>query len=149
MNHMRISYKGDYALKTVLELALNYKQQLVSIPELAKKMDIPKKFLEQILLDLKRGGFVESKRGKEGGYFLAQSPAKITVGAILRFIEGPLEPIACVDDCYKGCADLPTCVFRPIFKKTAQAISTIVDQVTFDSLVQDVKKKANELHFSI
>ncbi|MFA5272344.1 MAG: Rrf2 family transcriptional regulator, partial [Candidatus Omnitrophota bacterium] len=66
---MKITYKGDYALKTVLDLALNYGKGVVTINELAKNADIPIKFLEQILLDLKRGGFVESKRGKIGGYF--------------------------------------------------------------------------------
>jgi Rrf2 family protein len=146
---MHISYKGDYALKTVLDLAMQYNQKLVTIPELATRLDIPRKFLEQILLDLKRGGFVESKRGKEGGYFLAKPPVEITMGDIIRFIEGPLEPIACVDDCYKGCADVPTCVFRPIFQKTAQAISTVLDQVTFETLLNDVKKRQEALHFFI
>lgn len=146
---MHVSYKCDYALKTVLDLAMHYDQKLVTIPELAKRLDIPKKFLEQVLLDLKRGGFLDSKRGKEGGYFLAKPPVEITLGAVIRFIEGPLEPIACVDDCYKGCADIPTCVFRPVFQKTAQAISSIVDHVTFETLVNDVRKRQDVLQYFI
>jgi Rrf2 family protein len=146
---MHISYKSDYALKTVLDLSMHYGQKLVTITELARRLDIPKKFLEQILLDLKRGGFADSKRGKEGGYSLAKAPGVITLGDVIRFIEGPLEPIACVDDCYKGCADVPTCIFRPIFQKTAKAISDILDHVTFDTLINDVKKRQDVLQFFI
>lgn len=120
---MQVSYKGDYALKALLCLAIEYGQRLVSIPDLAKRLDIPKKFLEQVLLELKRGGFADSKRGKEGGYYLAKAPAEITLGAVIRFIDGPLEPIACVDDCYKGCADMPTCVFRPVSKNRGGCFS--------------------------
>ena len=89
---MKITYKGDYALKTILNLSLHYNQGLVNIHDLASSSDIPVKFLEQILLELKRGGFVDSKRGTKGGYFLTKSPEKITVGNIVRFIEGPIEP---------------------------------------------------------
>ena len=92
---MKITYKGDYSLKTMLDLSMHYNKGVLPIQELAKKGDIPNKFLEQILLTLKKGGFVESKRGIDGGYFLARPPETITVGEVVRFIEGPIEPIAC------------------------------------------------------
>ena len=101
---MRITYRGDYALKAVLDLALNY-DNVVTIHDLAKRAQIPIKFLEQVLLDLKRGGFVESRRGKVGGYLLAKHPSQIKVGDVIRFVDGPLEPIACVDKKYSGCHD--------------------------------------------
>src|SRR3990167_5256678 len=102
---MRITYKGDYALKAILDLALHYGTNLITIHELAQRTDTPLKFLEQVLLDLKRGGFVESRRGKVGGYLLARPPAQIRVGDVVRFIDGPIEPIACVEKGYAGCKD--------------------------------------------
>jgi Rrf2 family protein len=102
---MKITFKGDYALKTVLDLALNHDAGLVTIVDISKRLDIPKKFLEQILLDLKKGGFVNSRRGKEGGYYLSKKPSEISVGDVIRFIDGPTEPIACVNNDYKDCRE--------------------------------------------
>ena len=93
---MKITYKGDYALKAVLDLAVYYGNEAVTINDIAKRIDAPVKFLEQVLLDLKKGGFVESRRGKIGGYLLSKAPGKITVGEVIRFIDGPIEPISCV-----------------------------------------------------
>lgn len=146
---MYISYKTDYALKTLLELAKNYGDKVLTIPEMAKKLDIPKKFLEQILLNLKKGGFIASKRGPAGGYYLDQDPAKLTLGQVLRFIEGPLEPIACVDEHYKGCSDLAKCVLRQVWIKTAKATSEIVDNITIEDLVKDIQKRKAVISFSI
>lgn len=94
---MKVTYRGDYALKAVLDLAVHYGAELVTIHDIAKRIDAPVKFLEQILLDLKKGGFVESRRGNVGGYLLAKEPDKITIGEVVRFIDGPIEPIACAE----------------------------------------------------
>lgn len=138
---MQITYKGDYALKAILYLALNYNKRVVSMQELAKKLDIPIKFLEQILLELKKGKFVGSKRGIKGGYFLAKSPQTVKVGDVVRFIDGPIEPIACADISkeYKGCADIYSCVFRKIWLDVAQSVSNIVDGVTLEDLCNKIK----------
>lgn len=142
---MKITYKGDYALKTLLELSLNYNKGVMSIQELAKKGDIPEKFLEQVLLALKKGGFVESKRGANGGYFLARPPESITVGEVIRFIEGPIEPISCVGrDNYEECKDFKTCVFRDIWSQVYTAISLVVDTVTFAELARKSEAKKKE-----
>ena len=114
---MRITYKGDYALKTILDLAIHYGNSPITIHDLAKRADIPIKFLEQILLDLKRGGFVESRRGKVGGYLLAKAPSQIKLGEVIRFLEGDIEPIACVNKHYAGCQDTAKCVFRGIWQE--------------------------------
>lgn len=144
---MKISYKGDYALKALLELAVSYDENgdtVLPIVAIAKRLDIPQKFLEAILLNLKKGGFVKSKRGKEGGYSLASHPAKVTVGDIVRFVEGPIEPIACCDDCYKGCKDMDSCVLRSVWKQTADAISSVVDHITLEQLARasQLRRKA-------
>jgi Rrf2 family protein len=95
---MKITYKGDYALKAILDLALHYESGVTTIHDLAKRIDAPVKFLEQVLLDLKRAGFVESRRGKVGGYSLAMPPREIKLGQVIRFIDGPIEPIECVEE---------------------------------------------------
>lgn len=146
---MRITYKGDYALKTILKLAENYGNSPVTIHELAKKSDIPIKFLEQILLDLKKGGFVESRRGKIGGYLLSRSPSQIKLGDVIKFIDGQIEPIACVNSNYRGCNDINKCVFRNIWKQVTQATFQIIDNVTFDDLVRKNKDLTSALVYQI
>ena len=147
---MKITYKGDYALKAMLDLALHYEQGgVVTIHDLAKRADIPIKFLEQVLLDLKRGGFVESRRGKIGGYYLAKPPASIKVGEIIRYIDGPTEPIACTEKEYAGCKDIYKCVFRSIWQDVAKATSEIVDNITFENLVNRIKIQTMSVAYQI
>jgi len=145
---MKITYKGDYALKAVLDLALNY-GKLVTIHELAARADIPIKFLEQVLLDLKKGGFVESRRGKEGGYLLVRHPSQIKLGDVIRFIDGPVEPIACAEKGYSGCDNAYRCVFRKVWQKVAVSISDIVDAVTFEDLANQARSAKEEPVYSI
>ncbi len=146
---MRVTYRGDYALKAVLDLALNYGKDVVTIHELAEHIDAPIKFLEQVLLDLKRGGFVESRRGKVGGYLLSMAPGKITVGEVIRFIDGPIEPISCARKGYSKCGDLHRCAFRRIWQDVAEATSDIIDNVTFDALASEVNLGRQALAYSI
>ncbi|MFA5144684.1 MAG: Rrf2 family transcriptional regulator [Candidatus Omnitrophota bacterium] len=146
---MRITYKGDYALKAVLDLALNYEAGVVPIHELAERIDAPVKFLEQVLLDLKRGGFVESRRGKIGGYALARPPSQIELGQVIRFIDGPIEPIGCVNEGYANCKDLYKCSFRKVWKEVASAVSGIVDHLTFEDLAKQARGKKEALIYQI
>jgi Rrf2 family protein len=146
---MHITYKGDYALKAILDLALHYDRGVVTIHDLAKRADAPIKFLEQVLLDLKKGGFVESRRGKVGGYFLARAPAQIKLGDIVRFIDGPIEPLACVEQGYSGCNDIYKCVFRKIWREIARCTSDIIDNITFEDLARQVKSQKETLVYQI
>lgn len=146
---MNITYKGDYALKAVLDLAQHYDQEVVTIHAIAKRIDAPIKFLEQVLLDLKRGGFVESRRGKIGGYLLAKAPSQISLGDVVRFIDGPVEPIACVDSNYKDCRDADYCVFRKTWQNVAKSISGIIDNITFKDLVGEVQRQKQVLVYQI
>ncbi len=146
---MKITHKGDYALKAILDLALHYDEGLVTIHTIAKRIDAPSKFLEQVLLELKRGGFIESRRGKVGGYMLSKPPKDITLGEVVRFVDGPLEPIACVNENYCDCGDLYKCTFRPIWQKAFKATSDIVDHVTFEDLAQQIKSADQTPTYSI
>jgi len=143
---MRISYKGDYALKAILELSLRHgRSETISISEIASSGDMPENFLEQILLTLKKGGFVKSKRGIKGGFYLAKNPRDLTVGEVVRFIEGPIEPISCVEEGYKGCKDLKNCILRDVWKEVDRAVSLVIDTVNFEELVIRYKEKALNL----
>ena len=146
-----MTYKGDYALKTILELALNYRNGVVTIHDLAGRLDIPVKFLEQVLLVLKKGGFVESRRGKVGGYLLARHPSRVVLGDVIRFIDGPIEPLPCADlDAeYKGCADMYKCVFKNIWAEVTVSISSVVDKVTFEDLCQRVGTAKKKIAYQI
>src|SRR3989338_3050122 len=146
---MHITYKGDYALKAVLDLALHYDRGVVTIHDLAKRTDAPIKFLEQVLLDLKKGGFVESKRGKVGGYLLAKAPSQIKLGDIVRFIDGPVEPLACVEQGYSGCKDIYKCIFRNIWREVARSTSDVIDNITFEDLARQAKSQKETLVYQI
>ncbi|MDC0977628.1 Rrf2 family transcriptional regulator [bacterium] len=140
---MKISYKGDYSLKVILDLSQNYPNELVHIEEIAKRQDIPKKFLEQILLELKKGGFVQSKKGPNGGYVLTKKPEEITLGEVIRYIDGPIFPISCVNPHMptKSCKETDRCVFNPIWGKVSEKIANVIDSIDFKQLTE----KANNL----
>jgi Rrf2 family cysteine metabolism transcriptional repressor len=144
---MKITFKGDYALKAILDLSLNSNEgRVVPLTEISRRQDIPMPFLEQIMLILKKGGYVQSKTGKGGGFLLAKNPDDITLGEIIRLIEGPIEPIACgVTDRPSGCAEEERCAFREVWVNVTEAISNIVDTVTFAQIMRrtrELKEKA-------
>lgn len=147
---MRISYKGDYALKAILDLAQYYNEP-VTIYDIAKRQDIPVKFLEQILLQLKREGFLISRRGAKGGYLLSRPPKKIILGDVIRVIDGPIAPITCVSKNNRTQCDFSVrCVLYDIFEQVRDQISKIVDNVTFADLVKMTEQKTKKgLDFSI
>jgi Rrf2 family transcriptional regulator, cysteine metabolism repressor len=139
---MKVTYKGDYALKVILDLASYYPGELVHIEDIAKRQDIPQNYLEQILIMLKKGGFIQSKKGPNGGYCLTRPPKKITLGEVIRFIEGTVYPISCIDpEASQTCAEVNQCVFSDIWREVGDSISSIIDKVDFEQL----KEKANKL----
>ena len=143
---MQISYKTDYSLKIILHLSGSYPDGTAQIKQIADAQDIPKKFLEQILLLLKKGGFVASKQGPHGGYFLAKAPEEIAVGDVVRFVEGPIHPISCIaPGAEDTCSFASACVFRDIWVDVETAISRVIDTVTFSDLLEREKKKRGML----
>jgi Rrf2 family protein len=126
---MRISVKGEYALQALFDLATHDSGDPVRIHDIAQRQKIPQKFLELILASLKQAGFVESRRGAEGGYLLARSPAAITVGEVLRFVEGS-------DSKPRGRrrADTP---FTEMWRNVDQSISDVIDHTNFAELARN------------
>ncbi len=146
---MKISYKGDYALKAMLDLALHYDKDLLTNSDLAKHIDAPIKFLEQVLVELKKGGFVQSRRGNIGGYKLSREPSNIILGDIVRYIDGPIEPIACLKDKYSDCADIKNCVFKKIWERVHTATTDIIDHISLKQLVDEVHQSQRIISYSI
>jgi len=134
---MKITFKGDYALKIMLDLSLEYGGPLVQMKEIARRQDIPKKFLEQIVVILKGAKYIRTVRGPKGGVALAKAPAKITLGEIIRLIEGPTAPIACVNSAGRGKCDFENrCAFREVFGEITHLINDVVDKTTFADMVE-------------
>ena len=132
---MRISTKGRYALRLMLDLAEHQGDGCVSLKDVAQRQDISKKYLEQIVPTLSRAGFLLTNRGYQGGYRLARVPQDYTVGEILRLTEGSLAPVACLDGDCKGCSRSEECPTLDVWKNLDKLINDYLDGVTLDQLV--------------
>jgi Rrf2 family protein len=153
---MKLSLRGEYALRALVVLGMNYGDSVVRIPAISQHQNIPKRFLEQILNDLKAAGLVESKRGVAGGYRLRRSPDRITLAEVIRHIEGPLAPVSCVSERFYercSCPDEARCGIRSIMKEVRDAIANILEQFTVAQLCERVKSlqgpHANPLDYVI
>ena len=133
---MRISAKGEYAAKAVLYLSLKY-PDVVTIHEVAKRHSIPVKYLEHILLALKKAGVLESRRGMRGGYTLARSPEKISIGEVLRVVDGKFSQSSCIEVDLRHpytCPESDTCGLRQVWQDVQGAVETILFETTFDEV---------------
>ena len=133
---MNISVKGEYALHAIFDLASQSGRDPVRIADIARRQQIPQKFLELILASLKQGGFVESRRGAEGGYLLARRPETITVGDVLRFVEGRQEERSRM-------RRQPDSPLGDLWERTDKAMDSVLDGATFAQLVRDWTEKHN------
>ena len=132
---MKISTKGRYALRLMLDLASNDSGTPIRLKDVAKRQGISEKYLEQIISILNKAGFVRSVRGPQGGYSLSRTPADYTVGMILRLTEGSLCPVDCAAEENGSCDREDTCVTRMLWKKLDDAISSVVDHVSLEELL--------------
>lgn len=142
---MKISTKGRYALRMMLDLAVNNTGEPVRIRDIAARQGISEKYLEQIISTLNKAGYVRSVRGPQGGYHLAKDPAQYTVGMILRLTEGSLAPVACLVDEENVCERQAGCATLQLWQMLNQAISDVVDKVTLADLVEWQKQKTDHL----
>lgn len=132
---MKISTKGRYALRLMLDIALNDAKTPVRVKDIAERQQISDKYLEQIVSSLNKAGFVKSLRGPQGGYRLTKKPEEYTVGMILRLIEGSLAPVACLDDDVNNCTRADRCPTLILWEKLYEAISEVVDNITLADLI--------------
>ncbi len=130
---MKISAKGEYAIKAMLDLSMHESNVLVSIQEIASRQSIPQRYLEQVLLQLKRVGLLTSKRGAAGGYHLTRQPADITVGEVLRAVEGAVAPFEVARSPRRGAADHGTDLAE-LWEDLSKAVSQVIDRMTFGDL---------------
>ena len=141
---MNVSRKRQYAVRAVLELAKRNGGRPTPIGEIAKAKAIPPKFLELILGQLRQGGFVEFRRGARGGYLLAAAPATIAVGRVIRFIDGPVGPVRCVNDEDNGpeCPLHGKCSFMSLWSRARDAVAQVFDTTTFQDLLDEERTGA-------
>jgi Rrf2 family transcriptional regulator, cysteine metabolism repressor len=135
---MRISARGEYGIKAVLDLSLCAGRGLVPIQEVAARQGIPQRYLEQVLLALKRAGLLSSRRGSAGGYHLTRSPEEITVGDVLRAVEGDRAPFEIVG---RPCRGARGDELAGLWDEIAGALSGVVDRVTFADLAARVRER--------
>jgi Rrf2 family protein len=140
---MKLSLRGEYALRALLVLGLNYKQPIMRIQAISRQQNIPKRFLEQILNDLKSAGVVESKRGVAGGYRLARPPQDISLATVVRHLEGALAPVSCVSERFYekcSCPDEARCAIRNVMKEVRDAVVNIVERLTVADLCERARR---------
>jgi Rrf2 family cysteine metabolism transcriptional repressor len=136
---MKLSLRGEYALRALLVLGLNHDRSVVRIQVISDHQKIPKRFLEQILNDLKSAGVVQSRRGVAGGYRLSRPPEEITLATAVRHIEGALAPVSCVSERFYekcSCPDESRCAIRSVMKEVREAIVRIMERVTVADLCE-------------
>ena len=144
---MKLSLRGEYALRALLVLGLNYDKPWMRIQTISNQQNIPKRFLEQILNDLKSASIVQSKRGVAGGYRLARSPEQITIASVVRHIEGALAPVSCVSERFYekcSCPDESCCPIRSVMKEIREAVVRIAERVTLAELCERSRKLQQE-----
>jgi Rrf2 family protein len=156
---MRLSKKGEYAVRALVEIGFESHARpgsLIQISTVAQRTNIPEKFLEQILLALRNGGVLRSKRGVEGGYSLAKPAGQITLGEVIRLLDGPLAPIPCVSlTAYERCScpDEESCGLHIAMKQVRDALAGILDSYQLSRLIGEVQKhratKTTEWQFDI
>lgn len=132
---MRLSTKGRYGLRAVVDLAVNSANEAVSIASIAARQDLSESYLEQLIARLRKAGIVNSIRGSGGGYVLARPADKITVGQILRALEGELSVVECPDN--QDCDKYDTCVTKYVWKRINDSINNVVDTMTLEEVIHN------------
>ena len=140
---MKISTKGRYALRLMLDLAQNNTGEMIRVKEISERQGISEKYLEQIITMLKRSNYVKSLRGAQGGYRLAKEPKEYTVGMILRLTEGNMNPVACLEDEINQCERADSCVTLRLWTMLDDAIKGVIDRVTLQDMLDWSQEKGD------
>ena len=145
---MRLSTRGQYGVKAMFDFALRYGDGPITIKTVAESQDISEHYLEQLMSALKKAGLVESVRGAQGGYMLARTPDEISIGDIIRVLEGPITLVDCAPEHgIPECVKADRCVTRGIWQKMGESIANVVDSITLGDLVEDAKKNNSYMFY--
>ena len=148
---VRVTTRGQYGVKAMFELALRSAEHPVPLREIAERQGLPEHYLEQLIGPLRKAGLVRSVRGAQGGYMLGRDPAEITIGDILRVLEGPIAPTECaVDDpaATAYCPDGEDCVIRGVWLRIRDAINEVVDSITLAELCEKERARSAERRYT-
>ncbi len=146
---MKISTKGRYAVRVMLDLAINNTGEYIKVKQIANRQGISEKYLEQIIAVLNKAGYVKSVRGAQGGYRIAREPKAYTVGMILRLTEGSLCPVACLENSVNECERCDTCETLEVWRQLEKAINDVVDNVTIADLMERQQERMQNMNYSI
>ncbi len=144
---MKISTKGRYALRFMLDLAQHQQEGYVALKDIAQRQGISKKYLEQIVPLLNKADILRANRGYQGGYMLAKSPDKYTVGDILRITEGSIVPVACLDETAGPCSRSDSCMTLGIWKGLNKVITDYLDGITLQKILDDSREQAIQEYY--
>lgn len=143
---MRLSTKGRYGLRAMIEIASRQGEGPVTIHLIAEQQGLSERYLEQLLIPLKQAGLVKSVRGAQGGYVLGQNAEDITAGDIIRVLEGPIAPVECISEKHpEECGRAEMCVTRGIWSQVRDAISEILDSYSLQDLVEESRSLAGRI----
>ncbi|MDI9420528.1 MAG: Rrf2 family transcriptional regulator [Firmicutes bacterium] len=137
---MRISTRGEYGVRAMLDLALHSSDEPVPLSAIAARQDISEHYLEQLISALRKAGLVISFRGAQGGYQLAKPAEEITIGDIIRTLEGPIAPMKCVEDSHAGCTQSERCATRVLWQKLQASIEEVLENTTLAWLKDKARK---------
>lgn len=137
---MKISTKGRYGLKAMFDLSMYYGDGPIALSAIAERQSISLNYLEQLISPLRKGGFVKSIRGAHGGYMLAKDPTEISVGDILRVLEGPIAPADCVSIESEECCNADHCVTKVIYERIRDAVNEVVYSISLQDMLDDHEK---------
>jgi len=142
---LRLSTRGYYGLKAMFDLAQNYGSHPVTLKSVAERQRLSESYLEQLIAKLRKAGLVKSFRGARGGYILAREPVRITVGDVVRVLEGPIAPVYCVNEEEPGkCDEVDYCVTRTVWLKLRDGIDGILDSIKLSDLCLEAEKLSKQ-----
>lgn len=137
---MKISSRGEYGVRAMLDLALHYGQGPIPLKKIAERQDISEHYLEQLIASLRKAGLVISHRGAQGGYELAATPGETKVSDIIRVLEGPIAPMECVEENPGDCSHTAKCATRVLWKKLQESMEAVLENTTLEWLAQEAHK---------
>jgi len=137
---MKVSTKGRYGLRAILDISLYQHAGPVTINSIAQRQNISERYLEQLLVTLRQNGLIKSIRGFQGGYILAKEPGAISVGDVIRSLEGPVVPVDCVNDDPETCSRAEFCVTKKVWEDLKKSMNDVLDSYTLQDLINESQK---------